>query len=405
MMKNNMNPNNVNQNKRYYRKKGENKQTCPVAKQCGGCQLLHKPYTAQLYEKEKLVGKLLKPFGKLEGIEGMKNPFFYRNKVHAVFAGAKDGKIISGVYKEGTHQVIEVDNCLIENQQADAIIGTIKKLMPSFKLKPYNEDRGYGFLRHVLIRTGHHSGEIMVVLVTASPVFPSKNNFVKALRKEHPEITTIVQNINNRNTSMVLGEQEKVLYGPGFIVDTLCEKNFKISPKSFYQVNSIQTELLYQTAIEFADFQGGEKVLDAYCGIGTIGIVASDYVKEVTGVEQNPDAVRDAKENARRNQVNNIRFYQKDAGKFMAEMARRKERMDVVLMDPPRAGSDEAFLKATVQLSPKKIVYISCNPQTLARDLEFLTKHGYQMKRAKAVDMFPQVCHVETIVGLHRQDT
>ncbi len=386
------------------RKIDDNTLACPVSSKCGGCQLLEQPYLEQLEDKEKIVSKLLAPYGKLEQIKGMDFPYFYRNKVHAVFAQAKGGKIISGVYREGSHEVVQVDKCLIEDQQADAIIGTIEKLLPSFKIKPYNEDRGYGFLRHVLIRVGHNSKEIMVVLVTASSVFPSKNNFIKALRREHPQITTIVQNINNRNTSMVLGEQEKVLYGPGYIVDILCGKSFKISPKSFYQINSIQTELLYHTAMEFADFQGNEKVLDAYCGIGTIGIVASDYVQEVVGVELNVDAVSDAKGNARKNQVKNIHFYQGDAGKFMVKMAEKGEAVDVVLMDPPRAGSDEAFLKSTVRLNPKKIVYISCNPQTLARDLSFLTKHGYQMKRAMAFDMFPQCeAHVECVALLHRK--
>lgn len=394
--------NNVLKKKKTTDKNNGSIMKCPVEKKCGGCQLLSVPYEEQLRRKEKMVSKLLAPFGKVEGIKGMDVPYYYRNKVHAVLASVKGGKIISGVYQEGTHRVVEVEKCLIENEQADAVIGTIRKLMPSFKLKPYNEDTGYGFLRHILIRVGHNSGEMMVVLVTSSPVFPSKNNFVKALLKEHPQITTIVQNINNKNTSMVLGEQEKVLYGKGYIIDTLCGKKFKISPKSFYQVNSVQTEILYQTAIDFADFQGNERVLDAYCGIGTIGMVASDYVKEVIGVELNPDAVRDAKENGKKNQIKNIRFYQKDAGKFMCDMVARREKVDVVLMDPPRAGSDEAFLKSVVKLAPKKVVYISCNPHTLARDLKFLTKHGYQMKRAVAVDMFPQVEHVEVVTCLQR---
>ena len=198
-------------------------------------------------------------------------------------------------------------------------------------MRPYNEDTGYGFLRHILVRTGYHTGQIMVVLVTASPVFPSKNNFVKALRKEHPEITTIIANVNNRNTSMVLGDKQQILYGKGYIEDVLCGKTFRISPKSFYQVNPIQTEVLYNKAIEFAGLTGKERVIDAYSGIGTIGMVASDNAGEVISVELNGDAVRDAVFNAKQNKVKNIRFYKEDAGDFMVKMASHKEKADVVL--------------------------------------------------------------------------
>ena len=212
---------------------------CPHFKKCGGCMYLDLSYEKQLEIKKKEVETLLKPYCRVHSIAGMKDPWHYRNKVHAVMARDKKGKIISGVYMEGTHRVLPVENCLIENEKADAIIGTIRELLPSFKIKVYDEDTGYGFLRHVLVRTAHATGEIMVVLVTASPVFPSKNNFVRALRTEHPEITTIVQNINGRSTSMVLGEKEHVLYGPGFIIDELCGKRFRISSRSFYQVNPV----------------------------------------------------------------------------------------------------------------------------------------------------------------------
>ena len=222
-------------------------------------------------------------------------------------------------------------------------MNTVTSLMKSFKMRPYNEDTGYGFLRHILVRTGYHTGQIMVVLVTASPVFPSKNNFVKALRKEHPEITTIVANVNNRNTSMVLGDKQQILYGKGYIEDVLCGKTFRISSKSFYQVNPVQTEVLYNKAIEFAGLTGKERVIDAYSGIGTIGMVASDHAGEVISVELNGDAVRDAVFNAKQNKVKNIRFYKEDAGDFMVKMASHKEKADVVFMDPPRAGSDPCF--------------------------------------------------------------
>ena len=378
---------------------------CPHFKSCGGCQYLDMPYEKQLEHKKKEVADLLRPFCKVETIIGMDDPFHYRNKVHAVMARDRKGRIISGVYKEGTHTVLPVETCLIENKKADEIIGTIRELLPSFKMKVFDEDTGYGFLRHVLVRTAHATGEIMVVLITASPVFPSKNNFVKALRKVHPEITTVVQNVNDRNTSMVLGEKEHVLYGPGFIVDVLCGKKFRISSKSFYQINPVQTEKLYNLAIEAAGLTGKEMVVDAYCGIGTIGIVAASAAKEVIGVELNKDAVRDAVTNAKVNGEKNIRFYNNDAGKFMVQMASQTAHADVVFMDPPRSGSTEEFMDAVAILNPDRVVYVSCNPETLARDLAYFKKKGYRAEKAWAVDQFPMTGHVETVVLLSKLNT
>lgn len=378
------------------------KSLCPHFKTCGGCQYLDMPYEKQLEHKKKEVSDLLRPFCRVEEIIGMDDPFHYRNKVHAVMARDRKGRIISGVYKEGTHTVLPVETCLIENKKADEIIGTIRELLPSFKMKVFDEDTGYGFLRHVLVRTAHATGEIMVVLITASPVFPSKNNFVKALRKVHPEITTVVQNVNGRDTSMVLGEKEHVLYGPGFIVDVLCGKKFRISSKSFYQINPVQTEKLYNLAIEAAGLTGKETVVDAYCGIGTIGIVAASAAKEVIGVELNKDAVRDAVTNAKANGEKNIRFYNNDAGKFMVQMASQNAHADVVFMDPPRSGSTEEFMDAVAILNPDRVVYVSCNPETLARDLAYFKKKGYRAEKAWAVDQFPATGHVETVVLLSK---
>ena len=238
----------------------------------------------------------------------------------------------------------------------------------------------------------------MVVLVVASPVFPSKNNFVKALRKLHPEITTVILNVNDRKTSMVLGERNITLYGKGYIEDQLCGCTFRVSPSSFYQVNPVQTEKLYQKAIELAALTGNERIIDAYCGIGTIGLIASRYAREVISVELNKDAVRDAIVNAKRNAVKNVKFCQADAGEFMVNMAERGEHVDVVFMDPPRAGSDEAFLSSVVKLQPEKVVYISCNPETLARDLKYLAKKGYRAVTAVPEDQFPWTEHVESVV-------
>lgn len=369
---------------------------CPYAKKCGGCDYQGLDYAEQLKEKQKYVQKQVGGFCKVLPIIGMENPYHYRNKVHAVFDIAKGGNIISGVYRAGTHEVINIEECRIEDEISDAIIRDIRGLLRSFKIKTYDEDTGYGLLRHVLVRRGFHSGEVMVVLVLGSPILPSKNNFVKALRKLHPEITTVVINVNDKKTSMVLGEKETVIYGKGFIEDTLCGCTFRISPKSFYQVNPVQTEILYQKAISYAKLTGEERVLDAYCGIGTIGLIASAKAKEVISVELNRDAVRDAITNAKRNQIKNVRFYQADAGKFMVEMAEDGAKVDVVFMDPPRAGSDEAFLSSLVTLAPKRVVYVSCNPETLARDLKYLTKHGYQAVECQPIDCFPWTKHVET---------
>lgn len=376
---------------------------CPVAKECGGCRFITLSYEEQLKKKEKMIQEHCGSFVKFAPVIGMEEPYHYRHKVHAVFGEDRKHNIISGIYAEKTHRIIPVDSCLLEDKKADEIIVSVRKLLKSFKIRTYNEDTGYGLFRHVLIRKGYHTGEIMVVLVLASPIMPSKNNFVKALLKEHPEITTIVINVNGRGTSMVLGDKEQVVYGKGYIEDVLCGKTFRISAQSFYQVNPKQTEKLYGKAMEFAALTGKEIVLDAYCGTGTIGIIASDNAKEVIGVELNKAAVKDAKTNAKRNQVNNITFYEKDAGQFMVQMAEQNAHVDVVLMDPPRAGSDEAFLSSLIKLKPNKVVYVSCNPETLGRDLKYLTQKGYKATKGVGVDMFPWAGHVESVVLLEQK--
>lgn len=376
--------------------------TCPYAKKCGGCQYQGMDYAVQLKKKQKEINKLLKDFGKPEQIIGMKDPLHYRNKVHAVFGRTRRGEIISGTYETGTHKIVNIDECMIEDEISQSIIRTIRGLIRSFKIKTYDEDTGYGLLRHVLVRRGFATGQVMVVLVLSSPILPSKNNFVKALRKEHPEITTVVLNVNDKKTSMVLGERDIVLYGKGYIEDTLCGCTFRISPQSFYQINPVQTERLYQTAIDYAELTGKERVIDAYCGIGTIGMVASKKARKVIGVELNRNAVKDARINAKLNQIKNITFYEGDAGKFMVSMAEEGEKADVVFMDPPRSGSDEAFLSSVIKLAPKRIVYVSCGPDTLARDLKYLTGHGYKVKKIQPVDMFGFTEHCEMVVSVEK---
>lgn len=376
---------------------------CSVSKKCGSCQYQGVSYKEQLAAKQKRMKKLLGKFANVKPIIGMDDPFYYRNKVHAVFDRDKKGNIICGTYEAKTHKVVPIEECMIEDKISQEIIRTIRDMLKSFRIKTYDEDTGYGLLRHVLVRRGFSTDEIMVVLVIGSPIFPSKNNFVKALRKKYPQITTVVLNVNDKKTSMVLGERDIVIYGKGYIRDTLCGCTFRISPQSFYQVNPVQTEILYKTVIEYAGLGRKETVIDAYCGIGTIGLVAAKRAKNVIGVELNPDAVRDARINAKENKITNARFYQGDAGEFMENMAENGEHADVVFMDPPRTGSDKKFMSSVIKLNPSRIVYISCGPETLARDLEYLTKHGYDVRKIQPVDMFSFTDHCENICLLTKK--
>lgn len=381
------------------------KLTCNYAKKCGGCRFINESYQKSLEYKQEYIQKLLKQFGKVEKIIGMEQPYHYRNKVNATFGRDQKGNIISGQYMEHTHKIVDKDVCLIEDKYADEIITYIKSVLKSFKITVFDDKTKYGLLRHVLVRTAHETGEVMVVLVLNSPVLPSKNNFVKALVKKFDRIKTIVINVNDRQTSMVLGKRNINIYGKGYIEDILCGKHFRISPTSFYQINSVQTEVLYGKAIEFAGLTGQESVFDAYSGIGTIGICVSDDAKSVYCVELNADAVKDAKENAKRNGVKNVRFVCDDAGKFMVKMAREKEKVDVLFLDPPRSGSTDVFIRQVSVLRPEKIVYVSCGPESLARDLKMFQRIGYQVKKIQPVDMFPftEREHVETVCLLSRK--
>ena len=382
--------------------KNEITKTCSASKKCGGCRYLGISYKEQLRKKQKYTEGLLGGYGKVLDIEGMDEPYYYRNKVHHALGRDKKGNVISGSYEESTHKIVPTDTCLLEDKVSGEIIRTVRKLLTSFKIQIFNEKSGYGLVRHVLVRRGFATGEVMVVLIAVSPVFPSKNNFVKALRKEHPEIKTVILNVNDRFTSMVLGKRNITLYGDGYISDILCGRRFRISPSSFYQINPVQTKKLYETAIEYAGLTGKETVIDAYCGIGTIGLCASDRAAHVIGVELNKDAVKDAIINSKDNKITNARFYPGDAGEFMTGMAAKGERADVVFMDPPRSGSTKEFMDAMIKMSPDRIVYISCNPATQADDLQYLTKHGYKVRKIKPFDLFPWTEHVESCVLLER---
>lgn len=377
--------------------------SCPLAHSCGGCQLQDLEYQDQLYWKQDGVEDVLGQFGRVAPIIGMENPVHYRNKVQAVFGRDRSGRIISGIYQPGTHRIVPVRDCMIEDEIADKIIGTVRTLMKTFHIDPYDEDAQVGCIRHVLVKRGFASGQVMVVLVAGTPQIPSKADFINILRQRHPEITTILLNFNDQRTSMVLGDEpEMILYGPGYIEDRLCGLTFRISAKSFYQVNPVQTKVLYEIAMRMARLTGKESVIDAYCGTGTIGLVAArNGAAQVLGIELNPDAVRDAVSNASLNGIENVQFVCDDASKYLKRLAAEKQHVDVVFLDPPRAGSDEQFLASLIRLAPDTVVYISCNPLTLERDLRYLLDFGpYEVRGIQPVDLFPYTEHVETVVLL-----
>ena len=378
------------------------------AKKCGGCPMLGLDYAEQLKQKEAAVRKLVGKYGPVAPIRGAENPCHYRNKVISTFAAGPGGKLVSGIYAAGTHKVLPVESCLLQDEVLDTVMQAVRAAASTCRYQPYNEDKGTGLLRHCLLRRGVVSGQVMVVLVTAQPVLPGAKNFVRALlaeaEKRHVPVTTVVQNYNPRRTSVVLGEEEKVLYGKGFILDTLCGKTYALSPRSFYQINHDQTEVLYGLAVEAARLTGKEVVLDAYCGIGTIGLTASGRAKQVVGVELNRDAVRDAIGNARHNDVKNARFFAADATQWITEAAAAGQRADVIFMDPPREGSTPQFIESVARMAPKRVVYVSCNPETMARDLALLTAKGYRAEGFTPVDLFPQTAHCETVCALSKLD-
>lgn len=370
---------------------------CKVCTVCGGCQFQQLAYPAQLEYKTNRVKEALKRIAHLD-VEvkpclGMENPYFYRNKIQMPVGLDKKGKIISGFYKERSHEIIPIDECFIEDERAHPILNTIKKLMKEMRIAPYNEDSRQGIIRHILIRTSHTKKDLMVVLVTKQANFGGQRNLIKSLIQTHPEITTIVENVNTRQTNVILGDKEYVLFGKGYIEDTLLGIDFKISASSFYQINPLQTEVLYNEAIKAANITKNDVLLDAYSGVGTIGLIMAKYAKEVLAVEISKDAIKDAINNAKKNNIANVKFICDDASRYLANL---EAKLDVVIMDPPRKGSDEVFLSAVLRNLPKKIIYISCNPETLARDLAILTKK-YKIESVQPVDMFPMSSHVETI--------
>ena len=373
---------------------------CSVYEQCGGCQLSFMNYQAQLQFKQSIVKRIFQDAGfdqiMVHSCIGMENPYAYRNKVQTPIQ-LKNKKIVAGFYKENTHDLIAFDYCHVQSKESNFIIQSVILAMEENKIPPYNEDKQTGVIRHLLIRQSKK--EWMLVLVTAMDSFPGRNNFIQSIKKRIPYLTTIVQNINPRKTNVILGQKERILYGKGYIVDTLLSLSYKISPKSFYQINKIQTEKLYQKAIELAQLSKNDIILDAYCGIGTIGLSASKYVKKVIGVEIVKEAILDAINNEKNNGIKNCHFYCEDASKFIVEEATR---FDIVFVDPPRKGCDRIFLDSLIQKKVNKIIYISCNPATQARDIAYLNQHGYTFNEVYPFDMFPQTYHVESIALLSK---
>ncbi|MBQ9375264.1 MAG: 23S rRNA (uracil(1939)-C(5))-methyltransferase RlmD [Ruminococcus sp.] len=375
---------------------------CKCFKRCGGCQL-DMPYKDQIKWKQDKAERMLSAFAKVEQIIPMDNPYYYRNKVQTVFKRISRNEILSGVYQSSSGNMVATNDCYIENKKAQRIVTTFKQLMKSFKIMPYDNQSGRGLIRHLLIRTGYHTGEIMLCIVTATAVIPSKNQFVNAIIKKCPEITTIVQNVCNNPMPLTLGKQEHILYGKDYIEDIICCCRFRISSQSFYQVNPVQTEKLYSLAIKNAQLKKSDVLIDAYCGTGTIGIICASHVNKVIGAELNKYACKDAVYNAKVNKVKNIEFYNTDAGRFMEEYSKQDGKADAVIMDPPRAGADRRFLASLTKLSPERIVYISCKIETLARDLKILKKSGYKAISIQPVDMFPHTTGIETVVVMKRR--
>lgn len=375
---------------------------CDVYKKCSGCQLTNLSNEEQLSFKMKKVISLLGRFSHVEEIIGMETPLHYRNKMQAAFAMDSHKHPMSGVWQTEAQRVVKTDSCLIENEKANWIVRAARGMIKDFGIYVYDPKTRKGSLRHIMVRNASVSGEYMVVLVTA-PGKPGKmREFASALVKRFPDIKTVVQIENNTDIPLWMGEKENVLYGKGYIEDTLCNCKFKISPRSFYQINHTQTEVLYGKAIEFANLKKTDTVIDAYCGIGTIGIIAARNAGKVYGVETVADAVKNARENCALNGVENYKVEKDDAGRFMSRLAEKGEKINVVFTDPPRAGCSKEFLGSLVALSPERVVYVSCNPETLARDLEFLKKNKYTVEKIQPVDMFPHTKHIECAVSLKR---
>lgn len=382
---------------------------CEIYHQCGGCNLQHLDYQEQLNIKTKQVKETLKRIGKIETevheTLGMNEPWNYRNKTQIpIGRDINSNEIIAGFYKERTHEIIDMKKCDIQDRLADNIINTFKELINKHNIEPYDEKSHSGFLRHVIIRKGFTTNEYMVVLVVNSNTLPKQDLIIKELTYQYPQIKSIALNINKKKTNVIYGDLTQIIFGHPYIYDVIGNVKFGISPRSFYQVNPMQTKVLYDKVLEYADLKGNEVLIDAYCGIGTIGLFAASRVDKVYGVEIVEDAIEDAKYNSRLNSYSNTHF---EAGKAEEVIPRWKEegiKADVIIVDPPRKGCDKVLLDTIIDMEIPRVVYVSCNPGTLARDLRILEDGGYEVKEVQPVDMFPHTTHVETVVKLQRRN-
>lgn len=380
---------------------------CPQARACGGCQIQPLAYEKQLEYKENKVKELLERVGKvqdyvMEPIIGMEEPWYYRNKAQFPVGKTKEGEIVTGFYAGRTHSIIPVEECFIQHSLNQELMAIVRQWMKAYDVQPYNEASHTGLVRHIFTRIGKYTGEVMVCLVINGKKIPKEAELVECLKKV-PGMTSICLNINREKTNVILGSTVKCLWGQPYITDKIGDIAYRISPLSFFQVNPIQTQKLYSTALEYAGLTGNETVWDLYCGIGTISLFLAKSAKKVYGVEIVPEAIADAKENAQLNGIENAEFFVGKAEEVLPEQYEKNGvYADVIVVDPPRKGCDEKLLQCMVQMAPKRIVYVSCDPATLARDLGFLEANGYKVEKVRCTDMFPHSTHVETVCLLSR---
>ena len=377
---------------------------CPVSDKCGGCCYQHITYEEELRAKEKKVRDALTRIGKqdgekLLGITGAETTEHYRNKAQYPVGRDREGNIVTGFYRPRSHDIVPVERCLIQSEKADRLAGIVREWMTEFAVPPYDYETKRGTIRHIYVRTGEKSGECQLTLISATRKLPELDTLIERLRAAEPSLTGILINHNQRGDNVILGDRTDVLWGEPMLEDRLCGNTFLLSPHAFYQVNHAQAERLYACAVDYAGLTGGETVLDLYCGAGTITQVMARHAGRVIGAEIVPEAIEDAKNNARRNGAENVEFYCADAG----QAAGRFSGIDVLVVDPPRKGLDETARDAILKMQPPRVVYVSCDPATLARDVAELCGAGYTLEKAQAYDLFPRTFHVETVVLLSRE--
>ena len=382
---------------------------CNVYYKCGGCQLQHMSYELQLDMKQNQVKNVMRKIAHLDHVPihptiGLEDPWRYRNKVQ-IPVGEKNGELITGFYRMRSHDIIdEMERCIIQDETNDIIVDAVREIANDLGISAYDEDKDRGVLRHIMVRTGRTTKEIMVVLITRTDKLPHQEELIQRLTEAHPQIKSIVHNINRKRTNVIFGRKTKVIWGEQYIYDTIGDIRFAISPRSFYQVNPEQTKVLYDKALEYAQIDENDVVIDAYCGIGTISLFLAQKAKKVYGIEIVPDAIEDAKMNAKINGITNAEFVVGEAEKVMPEWKNQGFTPDVIVVDPPRKGCEPEFLHAMIEMEPKRIVYVSCNPSTLARDLVILEEGGYETKEVQPVDMFSQTNHIECVALMSRVD-